>query len=191
MDKLLDEINNKRKAQQDSSARPQKYMRRADIERLKQEELDKKREEQEAKKREAALAREKEKAGLTSSGCRYRMALTLHTCRTTDWQPSETGRPRPRNHQPQNPLHQTPKHSTFPHLNAFADYEPRENPSCCSVKPRKTVDYVSERSNCWTNGAASRADTMSSKKHSKRPKRPWNIVRLMTEPRGKPGEAMM
>ena len=63
MDILLSEISNKRKDLTDAagSSRPQKYMRKADIERAKEEEARKKRKEAEQKKREEALAKEKEK----------------------------------------------------------------------------------------------------------------------------------
>lgn len=64
MDILLSEISNKRKDLADppsGSSRPQKYMRKADIERAKEEEAKRKREAEEQKKREEALAKEKEK----------------------------------------------------------------------------------------------------------------------------------
>ena len=63
MDILLSEISNKRKdlTEPAGSSRPQKYMRKADIERAKEEEARKKREEAEQKKREEALAKDKEK----------------------------------------------------------------------------------------------------------------------------------
>jgi pre-mRNA-splicing factor 18 len=63
MDILLSEISNKRKDLTDpaGSSRPQKYMRKADIERAKEEEARKQREAEERKNREEALARDKEK----------------------------------------------------------------------------------------------------------------------------------
>ena len=68
----MSEISNKRKDLADpaGSSRPQKYMRKADIERAKEEEARKKREAEEQKKREEALAKEKEKASPPSTSSR-------------------------------------------------------------------------------------------------------------------------
>ncbi|KAJ6513436.1 Prp18 domain-containing protein [Mycena sanguinolenta] len=56
MDGLLQEVAAKRKALNDGPARPTKYMRRGDIERLQQEEEDEKRREAEAREAELAAA---------------------------------------------------------------------------------------------------------------------------------------
>jgi pre-mRNA-splicing factor 18 len=63
MDALLSEINNKRKDLQDpvGSSRANKYMRKGDIEKAREEEERKQRAEEERKKREAREAKEKEK----------------------------------------------------------------------------------------------------------------------------------
>jgi pre-mRNA-splicing factor 18 len=66
MDLLLSEINNKRKDLQDpvGSSRPNKYMRKGDIERAREDEERKRKAEEERKKREAREAKEKEKASV-------------------------------------------------------------------------------------------------------------------------------
>lgn len=73
MDILLSEISNKRKDLADpaGSSRPQKYMRKADIERAKEDEAKRKREAEEQKKKEEALAKEKDKVRLRSCHPRW------------------------------------------------------------------------------------------------------------------------
>lgn len=83
MDLLLSEINNKRKDLQDpvSSGRADKYMRKGDIERAREEEERKRKAEEERKKREAREAREREKVGTFGGGARmdssFKRRLTI------------------------------------------------------------------------------------------------------------------
>lgn len=66
MNALLSEINNKRKDLQDpvGSSRANKYMRKGDIEKAREEEERKKKAEEERKKREAREAKEKERVSV-------------------------------------------------------------------------------------------------------------------------------
>lgn len=79
MDLLLSEINNKRKDLQDpaGSSRPNKYMRKGDIERAREEEERKKKAEEDRKKREEKAAREKEKV---SNHVKPHLGDLLMTC---------------------------------------------------------------------------------------------------------------
>jgi hypothetical protein len=143
MDILLAEISNKKKdlVTPAGSGSKQKYMRKADIERAREEEARKKKEEEEQKKREEKLAREKEKVIMIA---RLRPKsqtdwLAVNT-RMIDLRPFVTGRPTLPNPQPLKLRRQ--RLSTYLLQNVSDDYERKVNRSCSSVKPRRSGGYV-------------------------------------------------
>lgn len=145
MDALKAEIAVKRKALSGDTERPSKYMRRGDLERLREERERKEREEQEAKEREERERKERE----DQERRRAKVCTLLHPLYdSADVQLENRPRhpelgqnpPSPRVAQA-HPPHQS-LHSTSPMKRLFVVCEPRASPSACSASLTRTAVCV-------------------------------------------------
>lgn len=178
MDALKAEIAVKRKALAGDTERPSKYMRRGDVERLREELERKEREEKEAKQREERERKERQDEERRSAKvCTLVHRLHDPTHRQLEDRPPrlELGQspPSPRGARARRP-HRSP-HLTSPTKKLSVVSEPRASPSGSSASPTRTAVFVFVRWNSLRRRIASGMAARMTSRRLWRMSRTWSV----------------